>query len=230
MTQPYLYGLFEAITNVLPEPEQVRTIFVVGCGPATEHHEIDWMLTHYNLATVYGFEPTPPHFNALSNKYAGHKRVMLFDMAVSSKDEVARFYVHTPPGAESLLPWNEQSKYLPKGHATHEAIDIVTATLDGFCSFNNIDHIDLLFMDAQGAENSVIRGAFGMLDSLRIGTIVGEAIFTDIYGTGSTSRFNDVYNALAVNGKYELFGLYRPIYADDGRLMYCDYVFIPKES
>lgn len=213
------YGLFKSLKNILPS---ASTILVVGCGPVSPNHEIDWFLKHYPTSKIWAFEPVPGLFNALSARYAKNARVTMVSAAVTDLDGVIKFRVNNPIGASSLLPWDESGDK-PKSWTTISEIDVIACSLDEFCESNHIDHIDLLFMDAQGAEVSILIGADRLRKEKRINVVVGEAIFTDLYGTPHS--FSQVYNRLTWTGDYQFWGFYRPVYGNNGRLHHCDYIF-----
>lgn len=219
----HFYGLFKALNNILP-PASVETIIVVGCGPRTDHDELDGLLHNCPNATIWGFEPCPENFEGLRQKHSGNPRVKLFDMAVADFDGTGKFHINHPIGAHSLLPWNDESVYKPESWITRETVNTVVCKLDTFCNDIGINHVDLLFMDAQGAESLVVQGATELIHSRRINAIVGEAIFTDIYG--DPHSFADVYNVLARTGLYEFRGFYRLNYGKTGKLHHCDYMFV----
>lgn len=219
------YGLFKALNNVL-SPATVKAVVVVGCCPVSGSHEIDWFLKHYPKAKIYGFEPCPDNYEGLWHRYGGHLRVSLYKIAVADFVGKAKFHISNIPGAHSLLPWNESSDCKPASWRTTDVIETPTCRLDRFCENMGLDRIDLLFMDAQGAEYLVIRGAGELRRKGRLKVIIGEAIFTDIYD--DPHSFADVYNMLARTGLYEFRGFYRPVYAQSGKLHHCDYMFVRK--
>lgn len=59
-------------------------------------------------------------------------------------------------------------------HRFTKKITIPTQTLDHFCSVNNIDHIDFLKIDAEGAEWSIFLGAQELLSKQAITLIQFE--------------------------------------------------------
>lgn len=218
------YGLFKALKNIHP---LASTIFIVGCGPPSDSHEIDWFLKHYPGSRVYGFEPTPLTWYGLDVEYRDNKRVQLSNAAVADFDGIVSFNVNNPLGTSSLMKWNEYSKVKPKSWVTGDVIKTIACKLDTFCDSNNVKAIDVLFMDAQGAEHLVIDGAQELIRKRKIKVIVGEAIFTDIYK--AEHSFAGVYDRLARPGLYDFWGFYRPVYSDAGRLHHCDFMFKVKE-
>lgn len=219
------YGLFKALKNILPS---ASTIFIVGCGPPSPSHEIDWFLKHYPASTIHGFEASPANFSALSKQYLLNPRVHLHNIAAADFDGIAKFNMNHPSGANSLLNWNSESKTKPGSWVTEKVVDVDATKIDTFCDANKIGRIDLLFMDAQGAEHIVLRGASNLIHKQKIEVVIGEAIFTDIYGYQHS--FIDSYNQLARTDLYQFWGFYRPVYNSEGRLHHCDFMFRRKNE
>ena len=62
-----------------------------------------------------------------------------------------------------------------------EKVDCQFTTLDDFCDENNVEFIDFLKIDVQGAEFKVLKGAKKALSEKRIGVIQLEVILVDTY-------------------------------------------------
>jgi hypothetical protein len=90
-----------------------------------------------------------------------------------------------------------------------------------------MSHIDLLYLDVQGAESEVLLGGVDLLTEQRIDIIVGESVFTNLYG--DPYSFHDVYSLLAIKLGYVFVGWYVPCYNKWGRVKYCDYIFTTPE-
>ena len=52
-------------------------------------------------------------------------------------------------------------------HLTHEFLIIQVDTVDNYCEENNIDHIDLLKIDAEGWDYQVLLGAINILQKIK---------------------------------------------------------------
>jgi len=55
-------------------------------------------------------------------------------------------------------------------------IEVESITIDRFCQNNNINNIDLLHLDVQGAEILVLEGAKNMIDSINIIWLEAETV------------------------------------------------------
>ena len=68
--------------------------------------------------------------------------------------ERRKLYLSSFPNLNSLNKPNERSW----GFNDEKSIDVEIITLDDFCLKNNINHIDILKIDVQGAELDVLKG------------------------------------------------------------------------
>lgn len=112
---------------------------------------------------VYAFEPTPSTFQALNRivKINGLSEVILcINMAVSDKTGEANFLVDAWAGsnANSLVERPDKER---------KAVRIPTIQLDSFVETSSISRIDMIKIDVEGAELSALRGAMGVLRTLR---------------------------------------------------------------
>lgn len=131
----------------------VRRIAVVG---AYHGHEILDFLKQYPNCEILAFEPLAEPFAILQKRYSQVDRVKLFNCALSDVAGEADFYKLGNGGecSSSLLEF--------KGHEhghhffIEEVRKVPTLTLKE-CS-KNLD-IDLLWVDVQGAELKVLKGA-----------------------------------------------------------------------
>ncbi len=112
---------------------------------------------------VYGFEPERDNFEkaaALLTPYG--ERIKLSKSGVSDTVGESTLHVNSHDGTHSLLKIGEQKYW--EGYAstlTTRPIDLVT--VDHFCRLHDINAIDILKMDIQGAELSALKGAESML-------------------------------------------------------------------
>ena len=101
---------------------------------------------------VYSYEPTPRVFNILVdnvgiNGFEPTGRAHIYDLAVSDKEgEVDLAVYNTRNGHNSIFPRD----------ANDEIIKVRTVSLDAH--LKDLDHIDVVKIDVEGAEPLVIRG------------------------------------------------------------------------
>lgn len=113
-------------------------------------------------STVYAFECDPRNF--LSHLPVNAQPIY---KAVSNQNGLQDFWLSERPGAQ----WTCSSSLLePKEHLRehpsirfNKRVQVKTITLDTFCGENEIDRIDFLWMDVQGAEHLVFEGGKNIL-------------------------------------------------------------------
>ena len=178
----------------------------------------------YPRAEIHCFEPYPPSFERLAVALAGDGRISLHRTALSSEAGRAVLNVNRNAETNSLLPSDDRAaQYWGEGLLeTAGAVEVEVQTLDGFCAEHSIARVDVLKLDVQGAEYSVLEGAEAMLAARRIGVIYAEIIVAPTYV--GQRRLVD-YLALTSARGYELFDLYNPT-RRNGRLIQSDIIFV----
>ena len=104
---------------------------------------------------VYGFEPNPYTFERLSINVAINSltNVKVFDVAMGESDGNISFNIY-PKG---FCNPGMSSKYMET--SITQKITVVQKTLDSFIKEQNINKVDFLKMDIQGAEMDLLIGA-----------------------------------------------------------------------
>lgn len=132
--------------------------------------------------TVIAIEPNPYHFELLKKGIEANnfKNVILVNMALSDKEEEVDFYIGNEHMEGSTLFKDKMTQEL--GHNNkHEIIKVKSITLDKLLSNFNIDKIDILKIDAEGAELKIIKGAKNTLKNSKNLKILTE------FGTNAIS-------------------------------------------
>jgi FkbM family methyltransferase len=132
-------------------------------------------LEAFRDVNLFCFEPDPRNVE-IFKKYVNDDRVKLFEVALSDKKGKANFYQSYQEYNQSTIPgkydWISKEEYvekrlnnsgsssLKKGypHILNEQIEVSTERYDTWCKENNIDNVDFVWMDVQGAERDVING------------------------------------------------------------------------
>ncbi len=184
-------------------------IFDVG---AHFGQSIDYLKKFFPQSEILSFEPDPDSFQKLSE--ARLPGVRYFNLALSDRDGEATFYRNRISHTNSLLRVNADSRDSIALSTAREAekkellshlnkdITVRTARLDTFCRNACIEEIDLLKIDVQGAEATVLSGSTSML--LRTRVVVVEVSFFDYYE--KSSSFLEVEQLLAPAG-FRLFSI-----------------------
>lgn len=137
----------------------------------------------FPLASIHCFEPFPQSFQLLSNSAEGDPRIFCYKKAVSEVKGTAVFNANLYSSTNSLLKTDERgASFWGEGLLdTTSQVEVSTTTVDTFCVEAGISHIDILKMDVQGAEFSVLEGAKDMLANQRISLIYTELIMCPTY-------------------------------------------------
>ncbi|WP_445636135.1 Methyltransferase FkbM domain-containing protein [Nostoc sp. DSM 114161] len=145
-----------------------------------------WNLFAPNL-TIYGFDADPDACEAAEAELElkqinwTEKHIPL---ALGKSVQEATLYVTKHPMCSSLYPPNEtytaRFSYLPELCNLDFTIEIETTTLDTFCNAEEINTIDFIQIDVQGAELQVLEGALEILKRGVLGIQV-EVEFSHIY-------------------------------------------------
>lgn len=141
-----------------------------NCGVATI------ILAKQNpLSTIYSFEPDPKVYEVLKSNVIINKldNVKLFNMAVSKPniDYLKLFYHPLYSGGNTT--YSDTESFNNYFHKETESISVKTTSLDEIIKNNNMDYIELLKIDCEGAEYDIIYGSQEFKNN-KIKNIAGE--------------------------------------------------------
>jgi len=120
--------------------------------------------------SVHAFEPSSETFDKLSTvcEFSSLKNVKLNNIAVSDKVGSAEFHIYDADHAS----WNSLANRPLQDYGIDvqpDKVDVIpTTTIDVYCQEHQIDTIDLLKVDVEGAEFDVLKGANEMLRQKRV--------------------------------------------------------------
>lgn len=118
---------------------------------------------------IVSFEPVPATFAALKTNTAAYPNVRCVQAALGDAEGEA---VMTADPLSLLNTLNTSGR--PDAHT----ISVPVTTLDAYCASAGIDRLDLLKIDTEGYEMSVLRGARRLLESGAIRLVLAECEFT----------------------------------------------------
>jgi len=144
----------------------IRRVFDVG---ANVGQTAAAFRTAFPDAEILCFEPVASVHRELTRNIAALPSVRAFNLALS--DCAGEAVMHTYDS--SLLSSLEPDAVFTEGRAAATET-CRTDTLDAFCAEQGIDAIDLLKIDTEGHDLSVLRGASAMLAERRIGFVLTE--------------------------------------------------------
>jgi FkbM family methyltransferase len=155
-------AIIKMLPNILSSPDPV--IFELGANDGRDTEEI---LKHCKGNYRYfAFEPDPRTAAAMKTKGLD-KKVEIVEAAVSSFEGTTtlyQFYDKSAPdqtrgsGPTSIMKPIDNDKRLPHlAHRTDYKAPVIT--LDAFCQEHDVDRIDFMWVDIQGSEYEMIKGA-----------------------------------------------------------------------
>lgn len=165
---------FERIKTLVAVSDPV--ILEVGCNTGTDTIKF---LKYFDSPTIYCFEPEPRAVERFKKTVPRVANVTLIEAAVSDHTGSTVFY--RSGGTKDMIdrPYEEQwhlsgSIREPKKHlefipwvSFEKTLTVNTVTLDIWMQSTELQLIDFIWMDVQGAERNVIRGGKECLSRTR---------------------------------------------------------------
>jgi len=212
--------LHEDISILLGHKPQ-PVIFDLG---ANEGQSIREFLRDFRDPQIIAFEPCHDTFTHTQARFGRQPNVRLVRAAAGEADGEMELNVFARSGMNSLLPLEavggggaDGGEQLPV--LRREKVPV--RSLDSYCAEQKIPQIDILKMDCQGAELSILRGARRLLEEKRIQCLYLEVNFQPLYQQQAT--FEDYRQFLEPLGM-GLGGIYKQAFRNT-RLVHADVVF-----
>jgi FkbM family methyltransferase len=136
----------------------------------------DLILNNFKPKKILMFEPQDRIFNYLKKKYNENKNIYLFNTALSSKNESAKFNLNRHNLTSSLSNLDQNNSYIKLkaklfGTTSQGMIvdikTIQTKTLFTILEKENLEAIDLLKIDTEGHELQVLQGMSGKINMVK---------------------------------------------------------------
>jgi FkbM family methyltransferase len=175
-------------------------------------------------ALIYCFEPFPQSFNQLKTETINDSLTTVYNLALSDKKGKALLNANRSPATNSLLSTDVKgSFYWGEGLLeTMDKCEVETTTIDYFCQDHDLPSIEIMKLDVQGAEFSVLSGATKMLLSQSISIVYTELILASTYQ--GQKKLHE-YMGLLDSFGYELLDIYNPI-KKHRQLIQIDSIFV----
>ena len=180
--QFYFFGTYFLEEQILDcwtkAAKEAEVIFDVGANSGI--YSLAALASQPN-AVVHAFEPTPEIAGRLRQTAQLNRlnNLMVHEVAVmthSGQAILRRFRGDSGT--------NEGMNYICGEIGEQAAERVQTICLDEFCREHRIARIDLLKLDVQGNEHSVLQGAEGLVSLGRVGTVFMELNWADKTGAG----------------------------------------------
>jgi len=141
-------------------------IFEIGCADGGDTLEF---INSFNDLEIYCFEPEPKNIKLVKERI-NYPKHHLFEGVISDVNGDLIFNRSRTDNPDDLSYSGSIKK--PKEHLNEwsfikfdEQITVKSITLDTFCDENNIELIDFIWADVQGAEENLILGGLNTLNS-----------------------------------------------------------------
>ena len=145
-------------------------ILEIGCN---DGQNTEGFLSLFPESRLYCFEPDPRAAARFRERIGERPNVSLFETAVSDRNGAVTFYQsggkQDNEWLKKTMPqgWDLSGSIKPPHHHLKKhplvtfdrQIEVPAITLDAFCEAEAIDSVDFIWMDVQGAELDVFRGA-----------------------------------------------------------------------
>jgi FkbM family methyltransferase len=198
-------------------------IFDLG---GNEGQSIRHFLKDFREPSIVSFEPGRKNLELLKKKFGAHPRVRIVPAAAGEKDGQGELNVYEHSEMNSLLPLEPGLESVDADLQVVAREPVTIRSLDSFAAENNLNHIDILKIDCQGSELSILRGAKRLLTEERVKCLYLEVLFKPLYQT--QAGLGDYVRFLEPHG-FDLTGFYKPALRGTA-LFHCDVLFTRREG
>jgi FkbM family methyltransferase len=199
---------------------RVNYRFVIDAG-ANRGAFTDAFLRLHQPERIVLVEAIPELAMKLQARYEGDPRISVVSAALSDSSGEAKFEINRSEASSSLLPIDPRnSGWFGRDLSVANSISVVTLTLPELMDRQQLERVDLLKLDLQGAERLVLSGGAKVLDRVRV--IYTEVFFERLYG--GAWLFWEMNEFLAGCG-FKLCGLSNIVHAADGDLVQANATF-----
>lgn len=230
----------DQIKSLLGEKDSI-TIFEIGCADGADTKR--FLSTFGENFKIYTFDPEPiniKYMTTLGSKdawgnnndilvedkrhtfspyaMAGHNGTATFNRSrnITPNNPEEGFLVGRYSGSiHEPLTMTYSDKYGARwpGCVFEEKITVECKRLDSFCEENNIEHIDFIWMDTQGAEREVLSGAEKMLPNI-------DYIYTEYYNEEMYKSCANLDEIKSILNGFELIADWRFNDSDGGDALF----------
>ena len=179
---------------------------------------------YFPFARIHCFEPSPQSARELQFNLKDDKRSYCHAVAVSETQGISRLNINQSAATNSLLASKTgAASYWGEGLLdTVSHVEVATTTVDSFCLDHGITHLDILKMDVQGGEFSILSGAKEILSRQNISLIYTEIILCPTYE--DQHKLHE-YLAFLDSFGYAFLDFYHPVW-HKYQLIQCDMIFL----
>jgi len=198
------------------------TIFDVGAYQGLIAQDYNRLFPEVNL---YCFEPFPESFDLLTANTASLPNIHCLPYGLGAVTGPQTIHANAFSATNSLLPTDAKSA-VTWGEGlleTQATVSVKIKTLDNAVKELNVDHIDILKLDVQGAEHLVLEGGEKTLSAGLVDLIYTEIILLPTYE--GQLYFDEILLRFRQLG-YRLYDVYNPSYNQQKQLRQLDAIFL----
>jgi FkbM family methyltransferase len=166
---------------------------IIDCGAHIGTDAVEFAANYGSI--IYAFEPVNDIFRQLIDNTKKYSNIACFNVALSSYDGFADMYISSgySDGSSSLLKPSKHLEYHPDVFFNN--IERVKCSkLDTWADQNSVKHVDMLWLDMQGAEHMMLLESKTILNTVSV--IHTEVSLVEIYdGMGSYGDFKKFLQA-----------------------------------
>jgi FkbM family methyltransferase len=147
----WTFDFIETISQYI-DFNDIKTILDIGSRDGYQSVEFR---TWFPESKIFAFEGNPSQFNLISEITSGYD-VDIIMKSVGNFNGKTKFYISPNNiGASSLLKINDHKR---SSEWPQKEIEVDIIRLDDWAKKNNVNEIDILWMDVQGVEKMVLEG------------------------------------------------------------------------
>jgi len=152
-----------------PNGARIETVFDIGANTGQTAVQL---VRHFPKSRIYSFEPVPSTFQALVRNTKNYGNVEPICCALGAARGAGKMT------AESLSVGNRLVVDAESTASAGGLLEVPVDTVDAFCTERKIQRVNLLKIDTEGYEMSVLKGALNLLTEKRIDFILAECDFS----------------------------------------------------
>ncbi len=190
------------------------------------HHGVVSRRFHalFPSAAVYAFEPQSDTFRQLTENTRAYPAIRPQNLALSDQPATLRLFTNAFSATSSCSPASQAGREYFPGLTDPVGVEEIRAVrLDEWSAEQGVGAIDLLKLDLQGHELKALRGAEGILDTVKL--VYTEVEFVPIYE--ENALFHEIAEFLYAKG-FSLLQFY-DLTTKQGQLVWGDAVFIHRD-
>lgn len=174
---------------------EIKTILDVGSRDGCQSLELNrW----FPNAKIYAFEPVKENYEFTVQNVEKNENIKAYPYAINDYNGKTKFYevYNGNVGASSLL---QTTNHWRSAQWAQKETEVECIVLSDWLKENNIESVDLIWMDVQGAENIVLDSLKDYLNYVKI--IATEVGLQELY-QGSTTKLdldNKLHNFIALD-------------------------------